>query len=178
MLEDLYKYGETDDLKSVDLGFSWTDDPELLCKKLILQHKWSRKLYKTGEYVFPISSNNTHLFLPLFDKIQQTVEEMYPKIDIMMRTAWVYVSNAKRHQMTWHDHSSVERDISTVFYMKKPADGGIAFLDHVHEPHEGELIIFPATAPHTPLPTKSDEYRIAINVNLCTRNKYLDFMTR
>tara|TARA_B100001175_G_C18977576_1_gene388265 strand:- start:29 stop:544 length:516 start_codon:yes stop_codon:yes gene_type:complete len=167
-------------IESVDLGFSWTDDPNLLCKKLILQHKWSSKLYKTGEYVFPISPNNKSLFEPLLDLIQITVENIYPKIDIQSRTAWVYVSNAKRNQMTWHYHmpEHVQRDISTVFYMKKPADGAIAFVDYIHEPHEGELIIFPATAPHTPLPTTSDEYRIALNVNLVTRNKYLDFMHR
>ena len=167
-------------LKSVDLGFSWTDDAELLCKKLILQHKWSGKIYKTGEYVFPISPSNKSLFEPLLDLIQITVENIYPKIDIQNRTAWVYVSNSQRNQMTWHYHmpEHVQRDISTVFYMKKPADGAIAFVDHVHEPHEGELIIFPATAPHTPLPTTSDEYRIALNVNLVTRNKYLDFMPR
>ena len=167
-------------IESVDLGFSWTDDPNLLCKKLILQHKWSSKLYKTGEYVFPISPNNKSLFEPLLDLIQITVENIYPKIDIQSRTAWVYVSNAKRNQMTWHYHmpEHVQRDISTVFYMKKPTDGAIAFVDYIHEPHEGELIIFPATAPHTPLPTRSDEYRIALNVNLVTRNKYLDFMHR
>ena len=164
-------------MKSRHIGFDWTDNHQLLCDKLILQHKWSSKLYKTGEWVFPISSNNMHLFLPLFDKIQQTVEEMYPKIDIMMRTAWVYVANSQRNQQTYHNHSSVERDISTVFYMKKPADGGISFVDYEYNPTEGELIVFPATTAHMPLATKSDEYRIAINVNLCTRNKYVDFLS-
>ena len=165
-------------LKSVDLGFSWTDDAELLCKKLILQHKWSSKLYKTGEWVFPISPSNEHLFLPLFDLIQRTVENFYPKIEIVDRTSWVYVSNAQRNQMTFHNHNHFEQDISTVFYMKKPADGGIAFLDHEYNPTEGELIIFPANAVHMPLATTSDEYRIAINVNLITSNRYLDFIPR
>ena len=165
-------------LKSVDIGFGWTDDPELLCKKLILQHKWSSKLYNTGEWVFPISPSNEHLFRPLFKLIQETVEDLYPKIEIVDRTAWVYVSNAQRNQMTYHNHSDVERDISTVFYMKKPADGGISFVEYEHNPSEGELIIFPANATHMPLATTSEEYRIAINVNLITSNKYLDFMHR
>ena len=165
-------------IKSKHLGFDWTDDHNLLCNKLILQHKWSSKLYKTGEWVFPISPNNEHLFIPLFDKIQDTVVDMYPKIDIVNRTAWVYVSNSKRNQMTYHNHNDVERDISTVFYMKKPADGGISFVDYEYNPVEGELIVFPANAVHMPLATTSDEYRIAINVNLITSNKYVDFMTR
>jgi len=165
-------------MKSKHIGFAWTDDHDLLCKKLILQHKWSSKLYKTGEWVFTISPNNEHLFLPLFDIIQDTVEKLYPKIQIESRTAWVYVSNSQRNQMTYHNHNDVERDISTVFYMKKPADGGISFVDHEYNPTEGELIVFPATTIHMPLATTSDEYRIAINVNLITSNTYLDFLDR
>ena len=69
-------------LHSKHIGLDWADDVELLCNKLILQHKWSSKNYKRGEYVFDIAPNNLGFFQPLFDIIKQEVITLYPKADI------------------------------------------------------------------------------------------------
>lgn len=82
-----------------------------------------------------------------------------------------------------HNHmpEKVKKDISTVFYLRKPPQSGdIMFLlggeEYIHKPVEGELLIFPATYYHSPLPSKTKEYRIAINVNVVTLNEYDYFL--
>ena len=83
-----------------------------------------------------------------------------------------------------HNHipEKVSKDLSTVFYIKKPKDSGdILFLidgkKHIHRPVEGELLVFPATYYHSPLPSNTKDYRIAININVITHNKYNCFLT-
>ena len=177
-----------DNIISKHIGFDWADDVELLCKKLILQHKWSNKNYKRGEYVFDIAPSNLGFFQPLFDIIKQEVITLYPKADIPDRTynaSWAYVSNVDRSVTYVHNHMSekIQKDISTVFYLRKPPQSGdIMFLldgkEHIHKPVEGELLIFPATYYHAPLPSKTKEYRIAINVNVITLNRYDCFLDK
>ena len=111
---------------------------------------------------------------------------MYKRQDIpdrIFNKSWAYVSNEDRSVSFFHNHISekVRKDISTVFYLKKPPNSGdIMFLlgeeTHIHKPVEGELIIFPATYYHSPLPSKTKEYRIAINVNVMTLNEYDYFL--
>ena len=167
-----------DNIISKHIGFDWADDVELLCKKLILQHKWSNKNYNRGEYVFDIAPSNLGFFQPLFDIIKQEVITLYPKADIpdrIFNKSWAYVSNQDRTVSFMHNHMSekIRKDISTVFYLKKPPHSGdIMFLlgdeEYIHTPVEGELLIFPATYYHSPLPSQTKEYRIAINVSMNT----------
>ena len=165
-------------IKFVDVGLDWVDDYESLCHKLIIQHRWSR--YKSKQ-VFEIAPNNIKLFEPLFDIIQNEVVKTFPKIKIGDRKSWAYVSNSERYQYNFHRHTtiSIKRNISTVFYLKK-SEGGIAFRvdgkEYVHDPSEGELIIFPAVYSHSPLPLESKEYRISLNINFDTENNYNDFL--
>ena len=173
-------------VNNIHVGFDWADDVELLCKKLILQHKWSNKNYKRGEYVFDIAPSNLGFFQPLFDIIKQEVITLYPKADIpdrIFNKSWAYVSNQDRTVSFMHNHMSekIRKDISTVFYLKKPPHSGdIMFLlgdeEYIHTPVEGELLIFPATYYHSPLPSQTKEYRIAINVNVVTLNEYEYFL--
>ena len=175
-----------DNIISKHIGFDWADDVELLCKKLILQHKWSNKNYNRGEYVFDIAPSNLGFFQPLFDIIKQEVITLYPKADIpdrIFNKSWAYVSNQDRTVSFMHNHMSekIRKDISTVFYLKKPPHSGdIMFLlgdeEYIHTPVEGELLIFPATYYHSPLPSQTKEYRIAINVNVVTLNEYEYFL--
>tara|TARA_B100000925_G_C21982014_1_gene462775 strand:+ start:668 stop:1198 length:531 start_codon:yes stop_codon:yes gene_type:complete len=170
-------------IKSIHVGLDWADDYESLCHKLILQHKWSQKIYKTGRQVFEIAPNNIRLFEPLFDIIQNEVVKTFPKIKIGDRKSWAYVSNSERYQYSFHRHTtiSIKRNISTVYYLKK-SEGGISFdvdgKKYVHDPKEGELLIFPAVYLHSPLPLNSKEYRISLNVNFDTENYYIDFLDR
>ena len=175
-----------DNIISKHIGLDWADDVELLCKKLILQHKWSSKNYKRGEYVFDIAPNNLGFFQPLFDIIKQEVITLYPKADIpdrIFNSSWAYVSNKSRTVSFMHNHmpEKIKKDISTVFYLKKPAmSGDIVFMrdgkEYIHTPVEGDLLIFPATYYHSPLPSETEEYRIAINVNVITHNTYDFFL--
>ena len=175
-----------DNIISKHIGFDWADDVELLCKKLILQQKWSNKNYNRGEYVFDIAPSNLGFFQPLFDIIKQEVITLYPKADIpdrIFNKSWAYVSNQDRTVSFMHNHMSekIRKDISTVFYLKKPPHSGdIMFLlgdeEYIHTPVEGELLIFPATYYHSPLPSQTKEYRIAINVNVVTLNEYEYFL--
>ena len=184
-------------MKSVDfsnsihytnIGTDWSEDVEGLCNKLILQHKWSKKNYSQGQYVFDIAPNNIRYFQPLFDIVVSKVRELYPAAIIPEKFAsscWAYVSNQERSVSVLHTHISekVSKDLSTVFYIKKPKDSGdILFLidgkKHIHRPVEGELLVFPATYYHSPLPSNTKDYRIAININVITHNKYNCFLTR
>lgn len=183
-------------MKSVDfsnsihytnIGTDWCEDVEGLCNKLILQHKWSKKNYSQGQYVFDIAPNNIRYFQPLFDIVVSKVRELYPAAIIPEKFAsscWAYVSNQERSVSVLHNHipEKVSKDLSTVFYIKKPKDSGdILFLidgkKHIHRPVEGELLVFPATYYHSPLPSNTKDYRIAININVITHNKYNCFLT-
>ncbi len=175
-------------VESIHIGTDWTDDYESICNKLVTKHKWSHKRYKSGKYVFDIAPNNIRYFQPLFDRVYHEVKGLYPRADIPEKFAsaiWAYVSNKDRSVTFLHNHmkEKIQRDISTVYYLKKPeGSGDIMFLVDgekvIHTPEEGDLLVFPATMYHAPMPTECDEYRIAININVITNNDYSNFLTR
>ncbi len=176
----------SDSIHYTNIGTDWIDTD--LYRKLILQHKWSKRNYAQGQYVFDIVPSNLKYFQPLFDIVVSEVRKLYPAAiipDKFASSCWAYVSNEERSVSVLHNHISekISRDLSTVFYMKKPKDSGdILFLidgeKHIHSPVEGELLVFPATYYHSPLPSKTKDYRIAININVITHNKYDSFLTR
>ena len=171
------------------LGFEWAEDIEFIYNKLILQHKWSHKYYDNGKYVFDISANNQKYLKPLFDIIIAEIKNTFPKAiipEVYCKGSWAYVSNKDRNTLYFHHHlgDKVDQNLTTVFYLKKPVtqgdEGALAFKfgeeQYAYQPKEGEFVVFPASYMHSPLPIHTEEYRMAININIVTLNKYKDFL--
>ena len=85
----------------------------------------------------------------------------------------------------FEDVSKIDyENLTTVFYLKKPVtqgdEGALAFKfgeeQYAYQPKEGEFVVFPASYMHSPLPIHTEEYRMAININIVTLNSYKDFL--
>jgi hypothetical protein len=91
--------------------------------------------------------------------------------------AWVLVTNKNEHRGQIHDHIKTST-INSVYYLNVPSNksGGIGFYDdnnkaiYTHQPANDELIIFPNYLKHKTLVSMTEEYRIAINLEILCNN--------
>jgi hypothetical protein len=92
------------------------------------------------------------------------------------KTCWCYTSNKEHYDSCIHDHTRTSI-LNGVYYFYVPEefeyrDSSISFYDELeneiwnYKPRTNDLIIFPNYLKHQPLPTKSEKYRIAINMEI------------
>ena len=167
---------------------------DFLFKKLITQHRWSESFYKKDKTNVMFLNPATRKFLyPLYELICSEVSKLDKDIEFLPHDElyhWTHIliNNKDRETVVWHDHQFSNPDVnfddsklrripkwSTVFYLKVPEGSGhIKFRNKIEKvkiyPQEGQLFIFSAGLLHTPKPSKCEELRISINVNLCEAN--------
>jgi len=94
-----------------------------------------------------------------------------------IKNGWAYINNKDFYKNGIHNHLNTS-EINSVYYLNIPdtKTGAINFFDnkhnviYTHHPKEKELIIFPNYMLHEPCQSMTDEYRIAINLEIKCQN--------
>jgi len=86
------------------------------------------------------------------------------------KSCFAYVQNNARWSSVWHDHLQTST-INGVYYLTAPdTEGQLWFMFRETllkvTPEEGWLYLFPRWLLHKPVPQKSADYRISLNVEL------------
>ena len=180
------------------VGDDFIKDKELLISKLIVQHKWSDKIYRASKGdVLPPARNILPLLEPIFEKTFDEHKRIYQdniEIDdvITKRESYFLTQNKDRQGYDWHHHvpnwqnrslGNIDDNLkmnSAVYYLRLPeGSGGIKFKDDFEEieliPSEGDLFFFPYNMWHTPSLNTCTDYRISFNINLIPKNYRGDF---
>jgi hypothetical protein len=135
-----------------------------------------------GGYTFHIRDNHSD-FKKLYQYFFNTVNELFGPLKLSDRHktwCWANVYNCNDFKTNMHDHKHAS-SINAVYYLKIPADIGlnegglnIKVSDSVINflPEEGDLIIMPSNVLHEPQSHSSAQFRIAINMEICTVNDY------
>lgn len=134
-----------------------------------------------GGYTFHIKDSHGD-FKKLYDYFLKSVEGITGPLTLAPRSkswCWANVYNRDNFKTNLHDHIETS-SINAIYYLKMPADlksneGGLRVVnidknDELIEyyPDEFDLIIMPSDIPHEPLYHSSKDYRIAINMEICT----------
>ena len=177
-----------DQIHILNIGDDFFEDKESLLYKLILQHKWSHKKYKSGRLAFEVAPNNVRYVEPLYKRVFDECKKIYDNPIHEGRSkqgSFCLVTNKQRNAYTWHSHEktkwsyqphltinkSINIFASSVYYFALPeGSGGIRFKNNIEEfeyiPKEGDLIFFPSDMLHTPLTNTCTDWRVSYNINL------------
>lgn len=138
------KYNDLCEEKKNFYSYVIENDYNLFLKKLY--NNYLRFCFKVFGH-FSISKQNSHL-------------------------CWAYCSNSSDYNSYWHDHTKTST-INSVYYINVPENSGgpILFKDSKdnlfsYHPKNYDLIVFPNYLEHKPNPPTSEEYRIAINMEI------------
>ena len=96
------------------------------------------------------------------------------------RNCWAYVNNKNFYEGCIHDHCRTSV-VNSVYYLSIPEtasrdEGSICFYTFQNEelfkfkPKTGDMLIFPYYFRHMPLQSHTDDYRIAINMEIKCNN--------
>lgn len=172
------------------------DFPQLLETQYLLDDITKRRMIDTvlsqkdtanyhGGYTFHIKDKHDD-FKKLYQYFFNTVSGLFGTLNLSVRHktwCWANVYNCNNFKTNMHDHKH-SSSINAVYYLKIPTDiapneGGldIKIGDTVINflPEEGDLIIMPSDVLHEPQSHSSDQFRIAINMEICTINSYLAY---
>ena len=127
------------------------------------------------QYNFKLDKKYSDLILSLSTIFLNEVNKQYSK-DINLQTKldiWAYVSNKYYYDSVIHNHASTA-NINGVYYLNVPnaAGGELEFYNNKLnkissiKPKTNDLLIFDGKLNHKPLPCDSDEYRIALNIEI------------
>ena len=134
--------------------------------------------YKTQWYTFKLNEYSDE-FDKLYSCFLEKCIETFGDIEIEKtnsRSCWAQVSNKELNQHIGrhnHIHTSV---INSVYYFSVPDKntGHVIFYDGddevYYQPVEGTLLVFPNHLDHRALHCDSNDYRIAINMEIKCRN--------
>ena len=135
---------------------------------------------------FLVKSNNFKLdkkydFInTIYEKFLQESKKLFGAIQLdptNIKDGWAYINNKNFYKNGIHNHLNTST-INSVYYLNVPdtKTGAINFFDnkhnviYTHHPKEKELIIFPNYMLHDPCQSMTDEYRIAINLEIKCQN--------
>ena len=135
---------------------------------------------------FLVKSNNFKLdkkydFInTIYEKFLQESTKLFGAIQLdptNIKDGWAYINNKNFYKNGIHNHLNTST-INSVYYLNVPdtKTGSINFFDnehnviYTHHPKEKELIIFPNYMLHEPCQSMTDEYRIAINLEIRCQN--------
>lgn len=133
-----------------------------------------------GGYTFHILDNEHGDFKQLYNYSLGCVEKMFGKLVLAPKNrswCWVNIYNKDSFRTNLHNHNGT-CSINVIYYLKMPTDiganeGGLLVLkdDQLYitfQPAEDDLIIMPSYVPHQPQYHSSNDYRIAINMEITT----------
>lgn len=135
---------------------------------------------------FLVKSNNFKLdkkydFInTIYEKFLQKSTKLFGTIQLNptnIKDGWAYINNKNFYKNGIHNHLNTST-INSVYYLNVPdaKTGSVNFFDnehnviYTHHPKEKELIIFPNYMLHEPCQSMTDEYRIAINLEIRCQN--------
>ena len=134
----------------------------------------TRNKTNQGGWQESISDHQDELvFKDYIQAIMKTLEVTQLKGEVTIHS-WVNI-NEKGNWNFPHNH--IGTDLSGVYYVKVPKDSGqIVFFDPRKiesamgvQPVEGNLFMFPSYLEHMVTPSESNETRISIAFNICTK---------
>lgn len=116
----------------------------------------------------------------IYEKFLQESTQLFGEIQLdptNIKDGWAYINNKNFYKNGIHNHLNTST-INSVYYLNVPdtKTGSINFFDnehnviYTHYPKEKELIIFPNYMLHEPCQSMTDEYRIAVNLEIKCQN--------
>jgi hypothetical protein len=175
------------------------DFPQLLETKYLLDDATKERMISTvlsqkdnanyhGGYTFHITDEYDD-FKKLYQYFFNTIDQIVGPLLLSPRHktwCWANVYNRDNFKTNLHSHEH-SSSINAVFYLKIPTDiapneGGLRInIDDTNInfiPEEGDLIIMPSDVLHEPMPHSSDQFRIAINMEICTVNSWSTYYSK
>jgi hypothetical protein len=163
----------------IPINFNRQEFYEALVKdhKNLLNHNYYQKTINNN---FFMDSKYHSLINYLYNIFLDKSEDLFGKLELSCRNrkiAWALVTNKNEHRDGIHNHMK-SSTINSVYYLNVPSNkcGAIEFYDdnnkaiYTHQPANDELIIFPNYLRHQPLISITEEYRIAINLEILCNN--------
>lgn len=146
-----------------------------MAQSVIYEH--AKYVYTKGNS-FPLTSNRES-FDELYRKLLEISEDLFGSLRLLennKRTCWAYLTNKDFYRGGIHDHMRTSI-INAVYYLQVPKtksykEGGISFYDEGNnevfcfKPRAGDLVIFPNYLKHQPHQSNTDDFRIAINMEI------------
>lgn len=142
-----------------------------------------------GGYTFHVTDTNGD-FKNLYTHFLSIVNTMFGPLLLAARNkswCWANVYNKDSFKTNVHNHVKTSA-INAIYYLKIPKDvadneaglniikNGELFKEFI--PEEDDLLIMPSNVYHEPRPHSSNDYRIAINMEICTDNDYSKYYTK
>ncbi|MGC1302599.1 MAG: hypothetical protein WA840_09515 [Caulobacteraceae bacterium] len=124
------------------------------------------------QYSFPIRSYDP-FFGQLYERFFAECLRTFQPFSLHVtsrRNCFAYVQNNASGASVWHDHLQTST-INGVYYLSVPDPSGqlwFMFREHVLKttPEQGWLYLFPRWLLHKPVPQRSPDYRVSLNVEL------------
>ena len=146
-----------------------------MAQSAIFEH--AKYVYAQGNS-FPLKSNRES-FDELYRNLLEISEDLFDGLRLLennKRTCWAYLTNRDFYRGGIHDHMRTSV-INAVYYLQVPKtksykEGGISFYDEENnevfcfKPRAGDLVIFPNHLKHQPHQSHTDDFRIAINMEI------------
>ena len=162
-----------------------TDLPKIDNRDYYYQELVKQHLNHTYDIEETRSSNNFEIADPdgvwdiLYQQFFNKCEELFGPLTLYpenSRACWAFTSNNTHYLDGIHNHR-LTSTINGVYYFSVPKssyyEGSLVFYDEtkteelwVYKPREQDLVIFPGFLNHNPLPSITDEYRFAINMEI------------
>lgn len=157
-------------------------DKKYWYNKIVFKHK--NNVYDSIGINFMLTKEFEELTTTLINTFHSITKKEYSKVfgDYKLlkenkNICWAYVRNKNDFDTCIHHHIKTST-INSVFYLNVPSKktGGITFYRNIdnkfltYYPNDFDLIIFPNYLLHEPEKSESEEYRIAINMEIiCER---------
>lgn len=141
--------------------------------KVALNNRFKTNL-PAQTYSYMIFEDQTKFYKHLYYKFYSTCKTYFSftPLPSNIDSVWAYVSNSNDYASVFHDHKNT-CTINSVYYLNVPdansgdiefmLDGGKIYKYH---PNNFDLIIFPDYLMHKPNQSMSDEWRVAINMEI------------
>jgi hypothetical protein len=153
----------------------------------VLSQKDTANYY--GGYTFKVADPHGD-FKKLYQYFFNTAELLFGKLDLAPRHktwCWANVYNTHGYKTNMHNHINTG-SINCVYYLKMPAnipayEGGLALEKNeeffgIYQPTAGDMIIMPSEVVHAPQFHSSEDYRIAINMEISTKQDNCVYYTK
>ena len=148
-----------------------------LYHSLVEQHKVT-ECYKIG-HSFPIENVDKNILNGLYFRFLYKAQKILGPFNLSEKnitTCWAYMTNKDHYMGGIHNHVR-SSTINGVYYLNVPhtedeKEGIITFFDDNdkelfwYKPRKGDLVIMPNFMKHEPKPISTEEYRVAINMEI------------
>lgn len=152
--------------------------------------KWKQKKLEgfanTGSYNFLVTHLDPNYFNSLYYKFVHFCLKYFGPFTLKKNnnnSVWAYLNNKNNFESTIHNHSNTAV-INGVYYLNTPSEGcsNINFyndnkeLIFEHQPTNNQLLVFDGRLNHMPTKTNTEEFRIALNMEIICSNEPLEYL--